>query len=118
MESKLQQAKNEIAKEYGYKDFEDFDDKSTFGYNHKTPEIISDIAIRYNELCNEWVSVDERLPEIGIGIILHLDSGYIGTGYRSKSENNYNIWYLFQEDLNFENDKLTHWMPLPTPPNK
>jgi len=50
MNEKLESAKNEIAKEHGYKSFEHFDDKSTFRYNHSTPDIIDEIAIRYHEL--------------------------------------------------------------------
>lgn len=65
MENKqLQQAKDTIAKKYGYANFEQFDDKSTFGYNHNTPKIIDEISIEYHRLISEWVSVDERLPEI------------------------------------------------------
>ena len=51
----LEQAKNEIAKEYGYESFEQFDDKSTFGYDHRTPEIIQRIAERYHSLMSEWI---------------------------------------------------------------
>ena len=52
MNEKLEQAKNEIVKEYGYESFESFDDNSTFGYDHRTPEIINKVAVRYHELMN------------------------------------------------------------------
>ena len=52
---KLQQVKNAIAKKYGYESFEDFDDRSTFGYNHDTPKIIDEIAEEYHRL----MSIDE-----------------------------------------------------------
>ena len=55
MENKqLQQAKDTIAKKYGYENFEQFDDKSTFGYNHDTPKIIDEVAIEYHRLMSEW----------------------------------------------------------------
>ena len=45
--SRLDEIMNEIVQEYGYKSFEKFDDKSTFNYNHDTPKIIKNIALRY-----------------------------------------------------------------------
>ena len=50
MKEQLQIAKDTVAKQYGYETFEQFDDKSTFGYDHRTPEIIDKIAILYNKL--------------------------------------------------------------------
>ena len=56
MENKqLQLTKDTIAKKYGYENFEQFDDKSTFGYNHDTPKIIDEVAIEYHRLMSEWV---------------------------------------------------------------
>ncbi|BBQ09253.1 hypothetical protein [Elizabethkingia anophelis] len=43
----LEQIKDEVAKDFGYESFEQFDDKSTFSYDHKTPKIIDEIAKRY-----------------------------------------------------------------------
>lgn len=45
--NKLEIIKNEVVKEFGYKSFEEFDDKNTFSYDHKTPQIINKIAIRF-----------------------------------------------------------------------
>jgi len=64
MENKqLQQAKDTIAKKYGYENFEQFDDKSTFGYNHDTPKIIDEVAIEYHRLISEWYLVKDGLPD-------------------------------------------------------
>ena len=63
MENKqLKQAKDTIAKKYGYENFEQFDDKSTFGYNHNTPKIIDEISIEYHRLMSEC-DVDEEKEE-------------------------------------------------------
>ena len=63
MENKqLQQAKDTISKKYGYENFEQFDDKSTFGYNHDTPKIIDEVAIEYHRLMSEC-DVDEEKEE-------------------------------------------------------
>ena len=58
----MQQAKDTIAKKYGYENFEQFDDKSTFGYNHDTPKIIDEVAIEYHRLMSEC-DVDEEKEE-------------------------------------------------------
>ena len=63
MENKqLKQAKDTIAKKYGYENFEQFDDKLTFGYNHDTPKIIDEVAIEYHRLMSEC-DVDEEKEE-------------------------------------------------------
>ena len=46
----LEKIKDEVVKEFGYKSFEDFDDKSTFSYDHNTPIIINAIAIRFAKI--------------------------------------------------------------------
>ena len=64
MENKqLQLTKDTIAKKYGYENFEQFDDKSTFGYNHDTPKIIDEVAIEYHRLMSEWNLVKDKLPD-------------------------------------------------------
>jgi hypothetical protein len=53
----LEQSKNEIAKEYGYKDFYNY--ISSGGIN----EIyINKVSERYHELMNEWIDINDRLP--------------------------------------------------------
>ena len=109
MENKLQQAKDTIAKKYGYESFEQFDDKQTFGYNHDTPKIIDEIATEYNHLCNEWISVDERLPEIDVSVITFPYS--MVTIRHMKMDGKDKVWF-------FDALPVTHWMPLPQPPTK
>lgn len=66
---KLEKAKNEIAKEYGYESFEQFDDKSTFCYDHATPGIIDKIAERYHELMSEKEPIKTKLIKKGTQLI-------------------------------------------------
>ena len=61
MENKqLQIAKDTIAKKYGYVNFEQFDDKSTFGYNHNTLKIIDEISIEYHRLMSEDDGIEQK----------------------------------------------------------
>ena len=71
----------------------------------------------------EWISVDDRLPELednsvlayfshgGIDMV-HIQSYFsdITAGLDSKGNQLYTKWYLSQN--------VTHWMPLPEPPKE
>jgi len=126
MENKqMQQAKDTIAKKYGYENFEQFDDKSTFGYNHDTPKIIDEVAIEYHRLMSEWVSVDERFPEIGIDdyypyssdMILITDGELVYYGQYEKSPD-FKECFIDTDGNDYEDSeiKITHWMHTPQPP--
>ena len=116
MENKqLQLAKDTIAKKYGYENFEQFDDKSTFGYNHNTPKIIDEISIEYHRLMSEWVSVNERLPEIDEEYLLYvydedMEQYFHSVGYFEKSTKSFNT------DLCIEMKFILFWKELPQPP--
>lgn len=116
MENKqLQIAKDTIAKKYGYANFEQFDDKSTFGYNHNTPKIIDEISIEYHRLMSEWVSVYERLPEIDEEYLLYvydedMEQYFHSVGYFEKSTKSFNT------DLCIEMKFILFWKELPQPP--
>jgi len=77
MENKqLQLAKDTIAKKYGYENFEQFDDKSTFGYNHNTPKIIDEISIEYHRLMSECDAEEEKEEEPILIGYLNKEFGY------------------------------------------
>ena len=115
MENKLQQAKDAVAKKYGYKSFEQFDDLSIFGYNHDTPKIIDEISIEYHRLMSEWVSVEIDLPNIEKEVLVfHKTQGCIIMRLEyTKSEKL--IWYD-TEGQHCDFELITHWKPLPQSP--
>ena len=77
MENKqLKQAKDTIAKKYGYENFEQFDVKSTFGYNHDTPKIIDEVAIEYHRLMSECDAEEEKEEEPILIGYLNKEFGY------------------------------------------
>lgn len=64
----------------------------------------------------EWISVDEALPEESGEVIVHCDDGYIVIIEYSavhKQFNNYDT-LPYSNDTTFAN--VTHWRPLPAPP--
>lgn len=59
----------------------------------------------------QWISVEERLPSISGKYIVCTEKGSVySTGFRVYGESGH-----FQTDINTH---ITHWMPLPVPPEE
>jgi len=59
----------------------------------------------------KWISVDDRYPE-EYGIYLcYFSDGVIETFYFGDNSEDFQLWGV-------HNALVTHWMPLPDPPNK
>lgn len=55
----------------------------------------------------EWISVNDRLPQIGKPVL----------GF--ESENRIGVWIInSREDYPIFSEFVTHWMPLPEPPKE
>lgn len=68
---------------------------------------------------NDWISVKDKKPELGAGVNIYLDSGFITTGYLAKTKSG-KVWQIFGtlEKFNVNADScVLYWQPLPTPPN-
>ena len=76
-------------------------------------EFIADFLIHSGVTVQEWVSVDDRLPEEKVNCIVHYKHAYCNNdGYWA-------IGFCFYDGEKFQVDqayKVTHWMPLPQPP--
>ena len=123
----MQQAKDTIAKKYGYENFE------AIPYNHISSvnvryenyqDIVNEVAIEYHRLMSEWVSVDERLPEIGQDedypyaseMILLSDGESVYYGQFEKCPDEIGVFLNSEgDDLMDDDIMITHWK-LPQPP--
>lgn len=66
---------------------------------------------------NEWVSVEERLPENGQIVLFHQKDGFIYCAeYFVGKELMSPEWFIDNDSWNAK--VVTHWMPLPAPPEK
>ena len=78
-------------------------------------EKIADHLIENGVTVQEWVSVDERLPEEKVDCIVHYKHAYCNNdGYWA-------IGFCFYDGEKFRIDlayKVTHWMPIPQPPKE
>lgn len=78
-------------------------------------ELIND-CIQDLGLSNEWVSVDERLPdEVFDWVIAYQDGAYCTVGYTKKR----GFYMPYPFDLcNLNLAEITHWQELPLPPSE
>lgn len=66
---------------------------------------------------NEWVRVEERLPENGQIVLFHQKDGFIYCAeYFVGKELMSPEWFIDNDSWNAK--VVTHWMPLPAPPEK
>ena len=59
---------------------------------------------------NEWVSVEERLPEEKQRVIVRCERVGTSVGWI--------LWGNWMTDIGPGAGKVTHWMPLPEPPDR
>ena len=117
MENKqLQQAKDTIAKKYGYENY----NMAIYGSSREKPmtdmsKYVNEVAIEYHRLMSEWVSVEIDLPNIEKEVLVfHKTQGCIIMRLEyTKSEKL--IWYD-TEGQHCDFELITHWKPLPQPP--
>ena len=76
-------------------------------------EYIADYLINNGVTVQEWVSINDRLPEEKVNCIVHYKHAYCNNdGYWA-------IGFCFYDGEKFQFDqayKVTHWMPIPQPP--
>lgn len=73
---------------------------------------------------NEWISVEERLPEKGVCVLLYLNSeneqamttGKICKSDEEKYDGEFCIGFDFIDPGFLKRECVKYWMPLPEPP--
>ena len=96
------------------------------------PELIADYLIANGVTVQEWIPVTERLPEEdGDYLVFKRFAGNAWSDVvsfakdgRQVSECTFvekwqNVWYYYDSEWGYiRTDAVTHWMPLPEPPEK
>ena len=74
---------------------------------------IADKLISHGVTVQEWISVDDRLPEDDSDVLAYLRNGEEGRIYPANYAKG--VWFdcIFNTPVT---DTTTHWMPLPEPP--
>ena len=84
-----------------------------YGYGDCFPYRFADHLIANGVTVQEWVSVKERLPQEKVNCIVHYKHAYCD------NDDYWAIGMCFYDGEKFQLNpayKVTHWMPLPTPP--
>ena len=76
-------------------------------------ENAANILIGNGVTVQEWIPVEDRLPEFGERVIC-TDGNTVFEQYRVEPSCVYGMWDRF--GLKSPMQKVTHWMPLPQPP--
>ena len=77
-------------------------------WGSNTSEEIADHLIAHGVTVQEWISVDDRLPEADEVVIICTDKNFVYAG-----ELIGDTWFL---DNDSWTATVTHWMPTPQPP--
>ena len=69
---------------------------------------------------NEWVSVEERLPEKKQDVLMLFKSGNMAVGWWHDSDEHITFWCAYTDDGFYTDcdDIPVYWMPLPAPPDR
>ena len=59
----------------------------------------------------EWISVEDQLPDTETTVLVCNERGEIFTSWASDVD----VFWFYGEE---EDDRVTHWQPLPAPPTK
>lgn len=96
----------------------------------KTPEQMAEEWTEDNDECEfardaflagyqaaqpQWISVKERLPEVGTWCLWMYPTGPEVNQYEGKLDDD---TMLFHRSWYDSDDEVTHWMPLPEPPKE
>ena len=84
-----------------------------YGFGDCFPNRFADHLIANGVTVQEWISVDERLPEEKVNCIVYYKHAYCD------NDDYWAIGICFYDGDKFKMDwsyKVTHWMPLPKPP--
>ena len=73
-----------------------------------TSEEIADHLIDNGVTVQEWISVDDRLPEEKQRVLVRCKTIGTTVGWR--------LWETWMTDLGDGGSEVTHWMPMPQPP--
>ena len=81
--------------------------------DHTEDEYIADTLLDNSVTVQEWVSVNDRLPEEKVNCIVHYKHAYCD------NDDYWAIGICFYDGEKFRIGcayKVTHWMPMPQPP--
>lgn len=74
-------------------------------------EIEQVIRVTYAEAFPRWIPCSERMPEVGASYLFLTRGRLIHHGFRLEKN-----WFSRSRNAYYEPEHVTHWQPLPQPP--
>ena len=74
---------------------------------------LADYLVKNGVTVQEWISVEDRLPEIGRCVIAYNALAKCAAEAMYKGEG---MFLQFRWPARLQDHEITHWMPLPEPP--
>lgn len=62
-----------------------------------------------------WIKCSKRMPENHVDVLVYSKGGCMSMAWHSESMHRY---YITDSDYSYDEDVITHWMPLPEPPKE
>ena len=72
--------------------------------------VTSAVALLEQEREKAWTPVDERLPDNDVLVLIAVNDDDTWTGYHINGA------WRYSDGFPIEKERVTHWMPMPTPP--
>lgn len=66
----------------------------------------------------EWISVEERLPEVDQPVMICAFGQSVGEGVYRGHDGFHHVWKMYASSGTYWDDEVTHYMPLPDPPKE
>jgi len=127
--------------EFGERDFSDFIPPIHFEAADKIESLQAEIAtlvedLNYQQTISnaaqkelialkpQWISVEDRLPELDLPVLLLTEVDGVITGWRDLGDTEFSDYrwvignsnFMWDEAYNLNDLEITHWMPLPPSP--
>ena len=76
-------------------------------------DLIDDMPAADVQPINQWISCKEEMPEDGISVLICSNRG---TVHKVTYDSDMGYFYIADSDLHYNELDVTHWQPLPEPP--
>ena len=97
-----------------------FDCFPVAGYEKDEIEKIASHLVAHGVTVQEWISVDDRLPENDVMVIGYTPcDGFMFVGYyHEEPKYDWKVWRIItaMRSTKVMKKRVTHWLPLPQPP--
>lgn len=82
-------------------------------------ELMKQAADAIEELSKpKWIPVTERVPEVDQPVMICAFGKSVGEGVYRGHDGFHHVWKMYTSSGTYWDDEVTHWMPLPEPPEE